>query len=166
LNTIDDKNFSRKDYINALKTLESYVSLMGNTFDFTNEEVDFSKIREECLSDIREIRKKIKNMPTTHCKISNNRKPRNKRKRIIKRKSKLKKLYAETRHSFPSAVINKNNKFLTRFYYKGKDKKYYKRLSNKRLRTTSNKFLNNFGTYSVKKGGSYKKIFDYYWNLY
>lgn len=58
LNIINYKNFSRKDYINALKTLKSYVSLMGNTFDFTNEEVDFSKIREECLSDTRKIKKR------------------------------------------------------------------------------------------------------------
>jgi len=168
-NLIDNKNFKRNDYIESLKRIEACVLMLNDNFGFTNERIDTDNLKEitqEYKSDIQNIRIKLKSIPLIQYEAPEIQIKNNKHKRLLNNKRKLEKLYIETKNYYPLIIIKKEDKLFVRNYCANNIKKYYKTLSNRLLRRTSNKFLQSFGTYSINNGTQYKKIFDYYSNIY
>ena len=73
------------------------------------------------------------------------------------RNKRLKRIYNNTKHSYASGVWfdDDKNRFIR--YYRGKRSKYLKKLSNRKFRHMKNESLQN---------SQYKKVFDYWWELY
>ena len=76
----------------------------------------------------------------------------------VERKRRLKKLSDLTRHNYGGggAWYNEEKKRYIR-YYRGSRSKYLKKLGNRRVRRDRTRVLNN---------GEYRKVFDFWWELY
>ena len=79
--------------------------------------------------------------------------PRNNYFNKMKEKKKLDKLYKNG----PWWAVYDNGDYKVRCY-KGKNSKYLKKMSNKKIRRTKE--------IGVRNKGNYKKIYDYWWNLF
>lgn len=77
--------------------------------------------------------------------------------RSKERYKRLKHLYEETKHSYGSGVWYDNEKKRFIRAYRGSRSKYLKQLGNRRVRRIKDEDLSN---------GQYKKVFDYWWELY
>ena len=155
LNLLNDNNYSKHDYEMALEYLYSLLEKSDMTAEF----------RQLCLADIEEVEQilKIESVFEPSNKRTN---VRNKRARNRKKHQKLNKLYKDTSHSYPPAVIQDEDGSLRRFYCSQGAKKYFKKYSNKKLRRYSNKELQILGAQTAMKGNAYRKVFDYWWTLY
>lgn len=76
--------------------------------------------------------------------------------RKMEEKRKLKRLYKKTQYSSRAGAYYDEDKKRYMRWYTPRIGKYYRRISNKRVRRT--KYLVN--------GNTYKKYFDYWWELY
>lgn len=154
---INDNNFKIEDYEESLAYLYELLE---------KPEVQASEeLTSKCKEDIDEIEKILEALSNSES-FAINKPKKNKRYRRNVERRKKKKLYEETKYSYPSAVYEHEDGSLRRCYFAQNAKRHYKKISNKKFRKNSNKTLRTFGTLEVPRGNKYRKVFDYWWEIY